>query len=43
MIIIMQIIKNIKWFFTISLVIKESFNLIGWEAQQVATNQKSSK
>ena len=36
-----KIIKNINWFFLVLLLIKETFNLIGWLTQKATTNQKS--
>ena len=32
--------KYINWLFRVSLLLKESFNLIRWETQQVTPNQK---
>ena len=40
MIISVQKIKDISWFFPVLLLIKESFNLIGCETQQNTFNQK---
>ena len=40
MIIFMKKIIDINWFFEILLLIKESFNLMWWEAQQAMPNQK---
>ena len=40
MIISVQKIKDIYWFFLALLLIKKSFNLIGWETQQTTLNQK---
>ena len=39
MIISLQKIKDINWLFPVSLLINESFILIGWETQQVILNQ----
>ena len=40
MIISMQKIKDINWFFLVLLLIKESFNLTRWETQEATPNQK---
>ena len=40
MIIFMQKIKDVNWFFPFLMLIKEFFNLIGWETQQATPIQK---